>query len=481
MKVQSIVVLALFFYTSIDFGFAQSTKWKIEIDSADIFSSPRFTDLNSDGIKDIVIGAGDENKPCQNGILAINGENGDIIWNVPSRTQIYTSALFQDITGDGIQDVFIGGRAASYFVINGATGEIIWEFWKGTSKSSKEKGWLNFFGTQWIPDQNRDGFKDLLVTNGGDYEALPDKRNRSRANLMVLSAVDGKILSIAEFPENRESYYAPHVYCNQDVPTVVFGTGGETIDGALWEIPIKNLFKNNISKADLIVRDSTKGFILNSVMADLNNDGNSDFISARMDATISAINGESHDLLWEHQFDGYECYVTPSLGQFIGDATLDVFTIIAKGTFPNYKSFKLIVVEGSTGKIAAEEKRGFNQFSPGISFDMDNDGYDEIIFIENSMTDPESYTMENQLIAYNVQAKDFITLGSKRKGISMASSPGIIDLDQNGTHEIIVATSSISFGGAKQYSIIERIDLNRKIEKITWPGYLGPNENGLIE
>ena len=49
------------------------------------------------------------------------------LWHIPTQTQTYTSALFQDVTGDGTDDVFIGGRAASFFAINGRTGEVIWE------------------------------------------------------------------------------------------------------------------------------------------------------------------------------------------------------------------------------------------------------------------------------------------------------------------------------------------------------------------
>lgn len=460
---------------------AQTTRWKIKIDSANIFSSPRFTDLNKDGVKDVIVGAGIENTPVNNGILAINGKNGLVMWKIATPTQVYTSALFQDITGDSVDDVFIGGRAGSFYAINGATGEVLWQFWKGTEKESRKQGILNFFSTQWVGDQNNDGYLDLLVTNGGDYLAGPNVSKRAVANLMVISGIDGKTLAKAEVPGERESYYAPHTYLKKKKEVIVFGTGGETINGGLWEVSLKNLMKNDIKKSKLILKDSVKGFILNSVIADLNGDSKLDIVNARMNATITAVDGKSHKILWEHLFNGYECYVTPSLGQFVGDDTPDVFTIIAQGSFPMYTSFKLLVIDGSTGEIAWQEDSGFNQFSPAICIDLNADGVDEIVYIENELVDPQVFSTSNQLKVIDIKNKSFYYLGSKHEGISMASSPGVIDLESDGTHEIITATSSFETEFTSQFSIIECINLEKPCGNITWPGYLGPLENGLLK
>lgn len=459
---------------------AQNSRWQVKLDTANIFSSPRFSDLNQDGIKDVVIGAGVESKPVSNGIVAINGKDGSLLWQIPTRTQIYTSALFQDVNNDGVEDVFIGGRAASYYAIDGATGEILWQFWEGTDKSSRKIGLLNFFSTQWIDDQNNDGFKDLLVTNGGDYLASAEQKKRPTAQLMILSGKTGETIANAKIPEERESYYAPTLIMKNEVPTVLFGTGGETIDGGLWEMPLSELLKNKSKKSNPIVHDTLKGFIINSVLADINNDQHLDILSARLNATIQAIDGASNTIIWEHYFEGYECYVTPTLGQFVGDNTPDFFTIIAEGTFPIYTSFKLIIIDGGTGEIAYEEKTGFNQFSPAIAMDINNDGIDEIVYVHNTLISPESYFIVNQLRVVDIKNNDSYFVGPIRTGLSMASSPGIIDLEEDGKHEIIVATSSLDLGDGKQYSIIECIDLNKEVKSINWPGYLGPFENGIL-
>ena len=335
--------------------------------------------------------------------------------------------------------------------------------------------------TQWIDDQNEDGYSDLLVTNGGDYLASPNETKRAVANLMVLSGIDGTVIAKAKMPEERESYYAPHTYLKKKKEMVVFGTGGETVNGSLWEVPLKKLMKNNIRKSKVILKDSVKGFILNSIITDLNGDSKLDFINARMNATISAVDGKNYKTLWECSFDGYECYVTPSFGQFVGDNTHDVFTIIAKGSFPMYTSFKLLIIDGKTGEIAWQEDSGFNQFSPAISIDLSGDGTDEIVYIENTLVDIQTFKIENQVKVIDLKKNTSYTLGSTREGLSMASSPGIVDLEGDGKHEIIVATSSIETESSSQFSIIECIDLEQSCDTITWPGYLGPFQSGLLK
>ena len=66
-------------------------QWQTTINDISTFSSPRVCDLNQDGIKDIVLGAGLEGEPSPFGIFAFNGANGEILWQRYTRDQMYGS------------------------------------------------------------------------------------------------------------------------------------------------------------------------------------------------------------------------------------------------------------------------------------------------------------------------------------------------------------------------------------------------------
>src|SRR5210317_1107058 len=88
-----------FFFLQLDVaGQLLKPFWKVEYDNLGTFSSPRVVDLNGDGTKDIVLGAGrQEFSPCDSSVIALDGTNGNLLWNVHARDQVFGSADFMDI------------------------------------------------------------------------------------------------------------------------------------------------------------------------------------------------------------------------------------------------------------------------------------------------------------------------------------------------------------------------------------------------
>ncbi|MEQ8807866.1 MAG: hypothetical protein RIE59_02260, partial [Imperialibacter sp.] len=154
--------------------------WTKRLPGIGTFSSPRVADLNGDGIKDIILGAGrEEFKACDSAVFALDGRTGDMLWNVSAIDQVFGSASLKDITGDGVMDIFINGRSAELQAVNGKTGEVIWHFNDpDLAKERKQKQWFNFYNPQFVPDQNGDGVEDILISNGGDVMAEPYDPNR---------------------------------------------------------------------------------------------------------------------------------------------------------------------------------------------------------------------------------------------------------------------------------------------------------------
>ena len=101
---------------------AQTLQWSSFVDSITSFSSPRPVELNGDTIMDMVVGGGEEGVPTNYGMMAFDGANGNLLWNVSANDEVFGSAIFQDITNDGINDVFMGGRYGIFKAIDGSNG-----------------------------------------------------------------------------------------------------------------------------------------------------------------------------------------------------------------------------------------------------------------------------------------------------------------------------------------------------------------------
>src|SRR5215213_1722461 len=160
-------------------------------------SSPRTTDLNNDGTLDIVMGAGkNEFQKSDMGILAFDGKSGNLLWKQEAPDQVFGSATFCDITGDGIKDIFIGGRSPQLKALDGKSGALLWEYKHEQYDNDPVMHYAryNFNNSVLVPDQNNDGIDDLLTINGGNALAAPNSTvDRYPGVLMLLDSKTGNV------------------------------------------------------------------------------------------------------------------------------------------------------------------------------------------------------------------------------------------------------------------------------------------------
>ena len=253
------IFLNLFFLLSI---FSNAQNWQSFTDSIGTFSSARSSDLNGDGVMDIVIGGGIDSLFSNNGVMAYNGVDGSLLWKKSSRDELFGSAIFQDLNSDGINDVIISGRAAQLLAIDGFTGSLLWDFFPfGTNPA--DSGLYNFYNPQFIDDVDGDSFKDILISNGGDHSAPSFQSNRPPGHLMVISAQNGNIIEKAVVPDSSEIYCSPLVadIKNDGNQWVLYGTGGENYGGSFYAVLLIDLLQGDISNSIVLDTDPNKGFI----------------------------------------------------------------------------------------------------------------------------------------------------------------------------------------------------------------------------
>ena len=124
-----------------------------------MMSSPHAIDLNGDSVLDIVVGTGAE-ETHSGSIIAVDGVTGNLLWEVQTNGEMFASAQFEDLNGDTIDDVALGGRDQQMFAVNGATGETLWSFDK---TSTLREAWYQFYSGQFIDDVNDDDVENKYI------------------------------------------------------------------------------------------------------------------------------------------------------------------------------------------------------------------------------------------------------------------------------------------------------------------------------
>lgn len=457
-------------------------QWTSFVEDSNIFSSPRSADLTGDGTLDFVIGGGVEDFALETSISAFDGETGNLLWQVGARDQIFGSAIFMDITQDGTPDVFIGGRSAEYISINGATGEIIWEvFAEGDSIDPGETANLyNFYNARFIPDQNDDDVMDILVANGGDASVGPLDSIRPPGNIMVLDAANGSILAMAQVPDDKETYMSPVAYDfdGDNELDVIFGTGGETVEGYLWRTTISDIMNEDLSEATFLLSGASKGFIPPPSIADINQDGFQDIIVNSYGDKITALDIVNDSIIWQIVLPGTETVSSPAIGRFTNDYVPDVFTTIAVGLAPTFIEHIAIMINGATGQIEFQDTlEGWSIVSP-VAVDYDGDLIDEAIFVSNStFFAPPPFHHFIKIADFN-NGNTLSDLVESDGGTNLGSTPWIGDIDDNGVLDMVYAhhtdsTTAVPFNG---YTI-KRVSLQvpTPFHYIAWGAYMGTN------
>nr|WKN37497.1 PQQ-binding-like beta-propeller repeat protein [Tunicatimonas sp. TK19036] len=465
-------------------------RWELALNGILVFSSPRAVDLNQDQVQDIILGAGaGEWMDTPLGVIAVDGKDGEVLWYVETRNQMAGSPIFQDITDDGIPDVFIGGRSAQLYAINGANGEVLWEYLPFDSQTvyEEDSSILNFFTPQWLPDQNSDGLDDLLISYGGFVKAGPTETKRPVGRLMVFSGKDGEVLASAPMPDGKETYFSPlvHDFEGNGALTVIFGSGGETIDGHLYRCPLANLMQNDLSSAVPIASGEGKGFIAPPVLVDITSDGINDIVVNSVNARMLAFDGKDNTLLWQVPVgEGMETYSTPAPVYTHQDSIPDFFGSYGMGTWPHIHQSVQLLVDGETGTVTFYDTLGTFQYTSPVVGDVTGDDQEDVLFSINQAiarkSPPSSGLPDtlyvNQLMLYDLtKAKPLPFEAFVFEGNNLASTPLLTDLDGDGYLDLIYChmTDQYNFFAATGM-VLQRYETRIKINKpIRWGGYMG--------
>lgn len=458
-------------------------------------SSPKATDLNGDGIKDVIIGAGGkEFTNSSNGILALNGTDGTILWTVETRNQIVGTPYLRDFNNDQVEDVLIGGRSAQLLLLNGIDGSKIWEFRadKLDQDLINDTTYLNFFNPQVSPDLDQDGQHDIIVSFGGYIKAQPEEIHRPKGYLLALSGQTGQEILRMPTPDYREIYCSPVLADLRDGNglQLFFGTGGETIGGGFYTISIDAFVSSEFDKVVRLASDSIKGFIAPPVIVDVNNDGVDDLIINAVNGHVLCVNGTNKKILWRSNLGpGYEGYAMSCPGYYYGDDDiLDLFSTYGYGPWPKTEFTRNFLLDGRDGSIQFVDSAGTFQYASPVTYDFTGDGKEDVLLAINEPinttlpnTSIPTTFLGNSLSVYNLQEQSSFQLRPIKIGSNLGSTPLITDLDNDGYLDIISCymTDPVDFYSFSKM-LVERIELNIKVQQpFYWNSYMGPSTNSI--
>lgn len=457
---------------------AQNPDWIYSIDSTANLSSARMADLNNDGIGDIVFGAGVDGLVSQNGIIAVDGANGSLLWKRASRNEVFGSAVFQDITNDNIPDVFITGRQAQMLAINGANGDLLWDYFP-YNVNPADSGLYNFYNPCFVADFTNDGINDILVSNGGDHAAPIWDTDRPPGRIMLLDASNGSLITQAIVPDSAEIYCSPVVadVWNDNNPWIFFGTGGETLGGHFYACRMSNFMQGSLASSTLLAEDSELGFIAPASVVKETNGSWKIFIQG-YGGKIHCIDGASFTTRWTSEFPGTESSSALALGNFTGSLQTDAFAVLYKGEAPSFSDFYQVMLDGEDGSVQFIDSSGSIHFAAGNAVDLNNDGLDEAIISTNSFSNG---CFRNTILSINFNDDSIQELVSPVAGVNLASTPLIADLNNDNSIELVILTrrDSLNPSGTKGVSL-RKYPLNSIIPNagLAWAAYMGSQGNG---
>jgi outer membrane protein assembly factor BamB len=458
--------------------------WSVKYKGMGTFSSPRVSDLNGDGVLDVIFGAGrEEFQACDSAVIAVDGRDGKMLWHVSAKDQIFGSACLKDLNADGIEDVVINGRSAEFMAINGNNGKLIWRF----NKKAARKKWYAFYNAQFIRDQNNDGIEDILISNGGNVWAKPhETKKRPPGTLIVVSAKDGTLLAMASAPDKCEIYMSVSAIPIPDSNDykIVFGTGGETVGGHLYVTTLSAVLKGDISDAVVLDTSPNNGYVAPAVWIDITGDNTEDIVANAVEGKLIAFDGNTYEQLWSVKVPGTEAYSSIAPGYFTDDATPDLFVSYAVGAWPNLEWSRQVMVNGATGKTEFVDSLGFYQTSTPVVIDLDGNGRDEAILSVNIHVYDQMnrQSLNNMLVTLDFKTKEVNQVSKTNAGGNISTTPWIGDLDGDGLLDIVYChgtnlRKSYSFDGMQVNRIATQIPIKKKIN---WGSYMGSYYDGIF-
>jgi hypothetical protein len=287
-------------------------------------------------------------------------------------------------------------------------------------------------------------------------------------------------------PDNKEIYMSITVSEADKTggADILFGTGGETIAGALYRCPLQEFLSGDLTRAQRLDSSLAKGYIGPAVRADVTGDGVTDVLTNAVDGRCLAFDGVSGHLLWDVWLPNTESYSSVAVGYFTADETPDVFLSYGRGVWPHLGWGIQKMVDGKDGQVLFTDSLGFYQNTSPLAVDLNGDGRDEVVMSLNFQEVDQLYRkfFYTMLISIDFATGAIDQLSEVQQGSNLSSTPWIGDMDGDGFLDIVYCHGTnlrhtYTFDGMQVHRLSTQIPAG---DNVRWGAYQGNQYDGVF-
>lgn len=314
----------------------------------------RKTDLDGDGVEDIIVGFGVDDSIelensndipqctmnrgqmdlCEGGVLAINGVSGDVLWKYWSSFAIFSLFCKFDINNDRTNDCIISGPGGLLVALDGKSGRLLWEMKEFNMQAPEEidVNSVDLYTVNLMRDLDSDGVPDVIGAHTDERFGIRE------GHIRLISGKTGKIIRSIPAPFKEEIFVPIQMMSMKDgTEFLLVLTGGQNTAGGVYKIRLDSLKNFQNDNDYTTIQRSSSGFLVSAILTDLTGDQIDDFVVSSFNSTIYAFNGLTNTLLWNFNFPSSETVSSIVPGFYNHDNVTDFMVKYSTGPgFPIY-------------------------------------------------------------------------------------------------------------------------------------------------
>ncbi|XP_033236760.1 uncharacterized protein [Drosophila pseudoobscura] len=362
-------------------------RWTRSLARMNSESPLRAADLNGDGVQDVIFGygvddnihyegiplprckssQGEDEVPCEGGVVALNGRDGSILWQSWSVANVFSLHCSADVDGDGGTDCVAAGRLGMIYAINGRTGSVIWHF-RELEVETNSPIVMDLYTINVLRDLDGDAVPELIAAH------LEEREESKAGHIKLISGKTGKVIRSIPTPYREEMFVPIQLLTQADgTDVLLILTGGQNTPGGVYSLRLHSLMAHTSEKHFTpLYQQPGSGLMVPAVLTDLNGDGISDVVVAAFNSTVYAFNGANYSVIWNYTFPASECVSAIVPGHFNHDNVTDFMVKYNSGPgFPVYYYSQTTILDGRTGQpllnAMMTDAGGANSLLGGVS------------------------------------------------------------------------------------------------------------------